>query len=368
MHMARLGLLLLVLVGLSGCNSSPAQAGANGKGPNALLIGPKGAADLGYTLNWATDLAMPASQHITDVRRLGDLIVLVEQPRNIVWAIAVRDGASEWERAIGDNDHSLYRASRYQDRVFVNSSATLYGMNASSGAIASTSQLEHTVSTGGTPSRNFLIFGAVDGRVFAHGYNTGFSEWAYQLANQIVVPPLARENRVFVADSRGVYAMLRADNGQLLWRNHVWGPITAQPAMDGNTVYVASQDQALYALAQSTGDDRWVYRTEVPLEDPPHVIGQSVLQPVGDSRMVAINKNNGEMRWELDHHARAVRQDGDHLLLFTETHLETVNPDTGEVLRRVETAAPLQAVLEGPNGSLILVSQKGRMLRLNRRP
>ena len=358
--------LVMGLVG--GCGTPAATAPPAAPERSGALMDPMDARQAGYAINWATNLAVPADQQIRDVRVLGDLIVVIEQPGNLVSAVQLRDGAIRWNHTVGDTNRPLYKAIRYNDRIHVNSSVALYSLAARTGTLKHVANLDNAVAGGPERVQDEAIFGAVSGRVFAHNLQSSSTRWSYKLTDRILAEPAVHRDRVFVADAAGVYAMIRASTGELMWRNHTWGPVTAAPVMDNTNVYIASQDQSLYALAQSTGRDRWIYRTETRLIDSPMLANRTIFLPLGNEGMAAIDASNGEQRWRLDYRALPIKQTDDRLLLATSDSLQHVEADTGRLLGESPTNAPLRAVLEGPDQSLILVSAEGQMLRLNKLP
>lgn len=350
-------LMIGSLMGPVGCGTST---------PEAMVLEVEPAAELGYTYQWARDLAVPGDERIADVRVLDDLIVVVEEPGNMVTAVALRDGQRRWARVVGDLNQPLYSAFRWGGMIHLNSPIRLFSLHAHDGSVARINDLESTVSTGPVLHGDFAIFGGVDGRVFAHDLNRGFYRWAYQMSDQISTPPVNAGHLVFVTDDRGGYAMLRGDNGELHWRRYTYGPIRAEPVVDERTVYVASEDRSLYALdLRAGGRDRWVHFADRALNQSPGVASDLVLQPLGDAGLVALEKDTGEERWRLARRAEFVleRDDG-RLLLAGRDRLMLVHPDTGEVLEQANTH-PLETVLRGPDQSIILVSERGRLLRLN---
>lgn len=359
MNTCRYGALALMLAWLVGC-AAPADE---------MIVSAERVNDLGYTYGWARDLALPSDERISDARVLGDLVVIVEQPGNMVTALSLRDGQRRWGRVVGRLNQPLYGAIRWDGLIHVNTPTRLHSLAVEDGSVSGITDLDATVADGPVLYEDFAIFGGVNGRVFAHNLNTGFYRWAYQMSGKVSTRPLLHNRRVFVTDDQGTYAMLRADDGSLLWRRYTWGPITARPAADPETIYLPSEDRSLYALElRAGGRDRWIHHAERPLSHTPGVTSQAVLLPRGSEGLLALDARDGRELWRLDAPAELVREREDgRLLLRTDTGLMLVHPETGEVLAEAPTQR-LETVLLGPDQSIILVSQRGRLLRLNRLP
>ncbi len=357
--MVRLLLVLMLLV-TAGCGSwSSRRSGRSG-----LLIEPADAARIGYAVSWSTDLGISRKSELASVTLLGDILLTVETPSNLVSAVSVRDGKVLWRRIVGASTESVYPPVRNGERVYLNNDTTIFTLGASHGDLIVSSSLARVVQTGPALLGHYAIFGGSDGTVFAHDVDAGYEKWSYQLSGGIVAPPVASQQSVFVADSKGIYAMLRAADGELLFRGRTFGPVTATPASTRGGVYLASHDQSLYALDRRTGRDRWVYRTAKPLTDEPTAIGQSVYLPLLGSGLVALSSNDGQELWRSDLAATPITAGGGELLLHYNGGLRLVHEKTGRVLNDAETMR-LKAALPGPDDSVLIVSPGGRIHRLN---
>jgi outer membrane protein assembly factor BamB len=352
-------LLILTLLLASGCGDWMTRRPSN----SGLLIEPADAARIGYAISWSTDLGVPRRNRLSSITRLGDLLITVEAPSNLVSAISVRDGSVLWRRVIGAPTENVYAPVRDGERVYLNNDTTVFTLGAVHGDLIASSKLKEIVSTGPVLIGKYAIFGGSGGTVYAHDVQAGYAKWSYQMTNAVVVQPMATEQNVFVADSNGIYAALRAEDGDLLFRGRTFGPVTAETASTRSSIYIASQDQSLYALNRLTGADKWVYRTKAPLTQPPVAIGQSVYLPVPGAGLVALDASNGKKRWHTVPSTPVKASEG-RLLLHSTIGLFQVDESTGRVIEQADTGA-LQKVLQGPDNSLLIVSPGGRIHRLN---
>ena len=334
------------------------------RGPTDLLIEPDAAYRLDYVISWSKNLQVPNRREITSVELLDDMLVLVEQPGNYVTALSVSNGSLLWKKVIGTARQHLFRPVRLGDRIFINSETELVTLKADTGDIRFIAQLDQVVASGPTLINDVAVFGGINGVVFGHDVNASRARWSYQLSARITTPPVAIGLNAFAADTAGAYAMLLAANGKLLWPGRTFGPVTVAPAVDRVGIYVACEDLAMYALNRTTGKDLWQYRATQPLTAAPTSIGLTLYQPLPGSGLVAIDSVDGRERWQLDVSAQPVSVHDDRLLLATATSLLRVDVETGSLIDEAPTL-PIRTVLNGPDDSVILVSARGRLLRLN---
>lgn len=352
-------LLILMMLTAMGCGDYSRRTSRSG-----LLIEPADAARLGYAITWSTNLDVPNRHDLSSVTLLGDTLFTVEAPGNLVTAISVRDGEVLWRRVIGQSTENIYQPVRDEEKVYFNNDTTFFTVSLKNGGLIATSALSHVVETGPVLIGRYAIFGSADGTVFAHDIDTGYAKWSYQLSAGIVISPAESQQNVFAADSKGVYASLNADDGELVFRGRAFGPVTAPPASTRNGIYIPSHDQTLYAINRVTGEDKWVYRTSRKLTEAPAALGLSVYLPLPGDGLVALDADNGTPRWKTDLQAQAVGVNGNKVLLQYPGGLRWVDENSGRVSSDAPTM-PLQAVVPVPDeGGLLVVSPGGRIHRL----
>jgi outer membrane protein assembly factor BamB len=360
-----LSLLLLTIAALAlGCASSSSHWRT---ADDSSWITPADTARLGYRAAWPASLHVKSRQHLVDAAILGDAVVTIEAPDRVISAVSLRDGALRWRTAVGTAAQSLVGLTMVNGRVAANTQTQLYLLDADSGEVKTIQNLARPVNTRPVPFNNLLIFGAIDGVVMAHNTESGLPVWEYQLANQIAFSPVLAGNSVFAADLSGTYAMLTAGKGELIWRGRTFGAIAAAAA-DSNAVYVPSADQAMYALLRTTGRDRWQpFRSDRALIDPPHVLDNTIYLPIPDTALIAVDAVSGQVLWKLPRNVWAVDLRGHTLLLRTPQSLLTAAPATGTIHQEVNIS-DLAFVLPTREGALILISNAGRLLRLDPLP
>lgn len=354
-------LALISAVLVSGCQFGPRADSIlppSGGGP---LIDPLDARDLGYGLVWTTNLGLSEDQALSHVAVLGDVVVCVETPSNLVTAISLREGEILWRTVVGKPADKLYAPVRSEDRLLINSQQYLYSVELKTGEMLEASRLESLVDHAPAVEGNTVIFGGLNHRVFAHDFKAGYSRWAYQLTERVFARPSTFGPHVFVADGNGVYAMFVAQTGDLLWKGRTFARVSAQPAISHIGVFVACEDHSLYALDSISGRDRWIYHTTQPLEFSPHVFPDTVILPLTDQGLVALQSRTGEEKWRLPFLANPIFQFEDTLFLNTDYSLLVLDIGSGKILTEVPVHR-LQTVVEVDDRKLVLVSPRGRLL------
>lgn len=360
--------ILVCCLGLvQGCETSP-KSSQDELGPEfttGMPLEPGYANQIGYSTRWLRSLSLAKAQSIYSAEILGDLILVIERPSNVVTAIKLSDGSLAWKAIVGSRFENLFGAVATDEHVFVNTANRMFRLDRGTGQLLDVADLDHAVAQGPTLIGTRAIFGAINGIAFAHDVNDGYSKWAYALPGKIVAAPLQDGLQVFIADATGHYAMLEADDGELLWRGSAYGPITADPVLDRSFIIIASEDQSLYSIVSSTGKWRWdPYRSESPLVDSPIIVGRSIFLHEPGTGMVSIDYNTGQPNWTYPTPVIPVIQANDALLAYNQDGVVALNPQTGKVLGEAPTE-PLFSVLTTPEGALILVTESGRLHRVD---
>ncbi len=361
--------LLAVTLSLAGCASDQGLS-ANDQPTldrGNLPIDPEQAVAMGYFPAWSSQVPLQGGQKIEAVRWLGDLLVVVERPSNLITAFDVKTGKVKWAAELGDVLADLYAPIRRGDEIYINTQARLFTLDAKTGEVIRSAPLEATVRTGPTLQDRFALYGAVNGRVFAVNVETGVTKWSYAMPAAVTQPPVPGEVEVFAVDDAGNYAMLNLVTGKLKWRNSTFGPVSAAPAAGLGDVLVASQDRALYSLSRSSGNPTWVYRSQSPLTQGPFVAERVLLQRDPAKGLVALDAFSGSPLWvrqDVSSLKPLALMDG-NLLMQATNALVYLNSETGDTIEQAQTDALNNVVVQPQGEALVLVTQTGRLLRLN---
>lgn len=349
--------LVLAAAILAGCKHAPPAADA----PPAQSANLQ---KLGYSQRWLTNLTVQHDQEISHAALLGDLLVIIQKPVNLVTAINVRDGSTRWRNVVGELTDELYEPVRIGNKVFINSGHRVYAVAADTGTRLSIGDLQSPVADGPAVSGNNLIFGSLTGKIFAHSTITGHSAWVMSTPEGVLVRPVVDGGDVFVTDGAGNYKML-STSGELLWYGRALARVSAQPILNANGVFLASEDQTFRALNRINGRDRWTYRSPTPLRESPTALGGTLYLPLPNGDLAAIDPLNGAELWRLPGKPIPLLLNDQELLLYTGRSLLLVDNQTSKTLTQVPIA-PVQKALVGPENSLLLIAADGQIQRLDK--
>ena len=356
---------LLAMLLICGRNA-PARAEA------MPLLAVPDATKLGYAITWSSglDVNPRRGDSLAYATVLGDALVTVEWPANLVTVVSLKDGSVRWRQAMGGKlDRILGVASAGKDEWIVCSDVRLYGVSPDDGHVISMVDLDCTASAMGVVVGNLAIIPGVNGKLFTEDLTTGNPLWAYQLRSVISIMPLVTKNGVVAADNSGNAILIDPERGQLQWANRTFAAIKAMPAVNGHSVFVPSTDNSLYAWDLRTGQDQWVFHAGERLTQPPLAQGAQVLVSLPSSKqLVALNAATGAEAWRIDAAVQAMVPMKAGLLLALPRSLQLIEAKTGKSLEAAPVADALQYVLTGPDASVILVTPRGRMARLDPLP
>ncbi len=361
--------------GMGGCSKPGGEAARSddfGVGAAAtadLPIRAVAAGDFGYTNGWARSLSLPPGQRVRSLSVLGDLVVVVQEPINLVVGMSADTGKVRWVRRLGSPIERLMKPLRNQDRVYFASETNMYSLDVETGEDVEVGRLKYPVKLAPAQAGNLAIFGSVSGRLFAYSLRANAVIYSRHFSQQFLAPPIVSGDIVIAANQSGWARGYKAETGKLQWKDRTFGPFQAPPAADSARVYLASTDQFLYGLERSTGNELWKFPTEEPLLDSPVVLGRSVYQFVENRGLVSLAAESGEVQWELPIADEPIALTPDNRLLLLgkdRSTLTKIDPQTGATVERVNTQ-PLRDLLEGPDGSLMLLTQSGILHRLDPR-
>ena len=364
--------LALMLLATPGCAATHGDADRAGRTINVSggSLDPSTLREMGFSVRWLYDLKLAGRDGVTELEILDDLVVAVEGPDNWITALNVDSGSLRWKVVLGLDLESIYRPMRSADgeRLFINSAARFFILDADNGRPVGVQALEAPVTAGGELIGDYAIFGAAKGMAFAHDVDAGYAKWRYRMTGRLVSPPVrSSENAVFLGDEAGTYVMLDVTTGSPIFRNDVFGPIVAPATVHRGDLLVPSADRTLYALDRATGNQSWTYRATAPLRQSPLSVGRDIYLPAGSASggggLIALD-SRGNVRWESELHATPVLASDRGIYALAKNALLLLDPDTGNVLQSVRATDAVEAK-PGPDGSLILRTSTGRLARLD---
>jgi len=141
-----------------------------------------------------------------------------------------------------------------------------------------------------------LIVASRPGAVMALDPLTGETRWNYRSEALLTTPPVAFENRIFVATDDTRLLALSADSGQELFSVELEETVVAPPAVR-TLVYVGDVDGNVYGIDPYDGAVRWTVQLPGSIWASPAVAGDMVFVGDKSGEIVALDGATGETLW-----------------------------------------------------------------------
>ncbi len=130
----------------------------------------------------------------------------------------------------------------------------------------------------------------------------------FDTVNPVQTSPVVVDGGYVVADTGG-YLYRFTEDGSLLWRYHVDGPIYAPPTVEGDRVYAVTTTDIVGCVSLDTGTWIWTFRpeeTEVRTElsllgsSSPVIREGNLYTGLSDGRLICLSADRGTLSWDLD--------------------------------------------------------------------
>lgn len=187
---------------------------------------------------------------------------------------------------------------------------TVYAAPAGTGTVAALDANDGSVrwqvapGSDGPGSREFNRPAVADGAVFVTSWpylvtaldaETGEQRWQRELAEQMVLAPVATDAGLVVQTRNGV-TLLDVADGTTRWEQSLEANATdGMPAVAAGRIFVADSQESLHALDLSTGELLWT--TEFTGEAAPVVADGIVYAVASGHRLVAVDAESGDRRF-----------------------------------------------------------------------
>lgn len=361
---------------LGGCVNSPSSSSADDVSntvpdsvatkKTGLLIEPADALKLGYSIDWVTSLNVAGDRDLFAVEVLGDLLVTVDRPTNVVTAVAMKDGKQLWRQQAGQTPYRAFAPTRVDDRILVNTETQIFEFDTTKeGQLINRADLASAVGAGPAMIGDVAVFGGSNGLIFGHDTRTGYARWRYKMPGQIVVAPQSSGQQVFVVGTDGQYNLFAGSGGEVLWRGKVFDKVTATPAVHASGIYVASEDHSLYAINRSTGEDRWIFRYTDDLTKSPVVLQNTVYQALPSGELVALKVTDGSEVWRNKPDANLVGQISRGLIFQGGRSITLRDAGSGKLIDQIPSQDELKFVIITEAKALIVIAKNGRIMKLS---
>lgn len=167
--------------------------------------------------------------------------------------------------------------------------------------------------------------------------------------------------------------LLVSEEGEVVWRAALHGPVSFAPALVGQTVVVTTGDGEWAGLELATGKTRWRLADQVAPIAPLATSGELAVLVGADGRVRGIDGLSGALRWERSPRAGAVAQASARrprpltspplvALSVEGTRVEAVDGAQGTLLWEHASAEPVGLEREGPWGYVL--ERGGRLAAL----
>jgi outer membrane protein assembly factor BamB len=135
--------------------------------------------------------------------------------------------------------------------------------------------------------------------------------WTIDAHDSLEFPPTVGYDTVYLAQQKGLFFALNAENGLVRWKKSLGRCAAASPTIGKGVVYVSYMHKVVCAQGQEgadgfvaawdaeTGRERWRYRT-APVESSPLLRGNRLFVGSWDHGVHAINANNGKRIWRFE--------------------------------------------------------------------
>jgi outer membrane protein assembly factor BamB len=141
------------------------------------------------------------------------------------------------------------------------------------------------------------------GKVTATDVATGRAQWTENFDTPISGGVGYGAELVLFGTIEGQVYALNANDGSLVWRSTVSSEVVASPATNGKIVVVQSIDNRLFALDATSGEVVWQHDSDAPILSvrgtSTAVALNNMVIAAGDSgKLMAFNPDNGALIWE----------------------------------------------------------------------
>jgi outer membrane protein assembly factor BamB len=338
------------------------------------VIGLRPARQLGYRVDWQSDVTPTAGTQILRID-LEDDSVFVLDDENFLSRLRREDGAVIWRIPIADPIQQVMGLNFLPEleRVYVTLGGSLLVLDAATGAAVGRQKLAKAAATEPVLYGPFMIYGARNGQLVWHSHRIAFQADAYQISGSIALKPVRWGSEIIAVGGGGRIRLLNAGSATSLWWKNLLDDVVAEPRFGDGIVYIAGLDQYLYAIDTASGRTRWSRLTTSPLRTSPAVLGDQVYQQIPGEGLtcfdaMSFDDFNGRIIWQSANiEGTVLMQRGTDLLVWNEQakEMDIVDPARGGVIATVALPAVERLVITSDrDGELYAQASDGRVSRL----
>ena len=195
------------------------------------------------------------------------------------------------------------------------------------------------------------------------------------------LPPLAVDNKLYIASIGGNVSLLDTENGKLIWSVSLNENLTSGLGISENLILVGSRKAEIVALEKNTGKERWRVSATSEMLALPLVSGHTLYVQTIDGKMTALDTETGKLIWSYSHDIPKLTLrgtaspilDGNQVIAgFANGKLVSLNAQTGEVNWQAAITVPrgrtdlerlsdIDGLFQATNGSVYVTSYQGRV-------
>ena len=171
--------------------------------------------------------------------------------------------------------------------------------------------------TGGIGVSTAMIYlGTTRGEVVALSAADGEERWRVVLTSEVLAPPTASRDAVYVQTSDGNLFALAIEDGVQLWVFHSQNPLvtlrgTASPVFDSGIVYAGFGNGILVAIDSTSGELLWEQTVSLPegtseldrmvdVDGTPLIEQGAIVASAHQGSMVAMRRADGQPLWKAE--------------------------------------------------------------------
>ena len=173
--------------------------------------------------------------------------------------------------------------------------------------------------------KEFVYYGASNGRLYKLSMLDGIREWEFSTGGPASATPRIFKDDLFVASQNGRVYVSATGRKRERWTFATEGAIFVDPWVDDSGVYVASTDQSLYALEVLTGARRWRQQFATSDLSAPVVAADTVFISAKGDGLYAFETQKGKtaeqtlgravQRWRFEGDAKLLAVEGDRVFV-----------------------------------------------------
>jgi outer membrane protein assembly factor BamB len=235
-----------------------------------------------------------------------------------------------------------------------------------------------------------VFVSTLDNKISAYSATDGKPLWDYQALSEVAgivgaASPGVNNDIVVPAFSSGEILALRVENGAMVWQDDLSptssvGNLTAlpdiqgMPVLDKDLVFAISFGGKMVAINQKTGQRVW--QKEISGAETPWVVGNMIFLLTSNNELLAIARDTGVIAWVRPLQGYIKEDAGRQGLLWNgpvlaggrliltgpEGNMLEVDPNTGNMIRRMKLSESVAVSPVVADGILLLLTEKGNLL------